>query len=105
MFHEACIIHDDEFRMDRSQHQTNVLKLLSSSLRVRKNTVRKSISIPKTIERLSIIDTLAVAQIMQKQFQHIEVKAPGRGFAFFPVKTDNDDKDGNGKLTVETEVK
>lgn len=101
--YEAGIISEEEFRTERSQHDTNVLNFYQARFTLEK-VLREADIDPKTVEGLRIADINAVAQILQKHFRHILVKSPGKGVALFPVKSE-DDKDGKGRLVVGMEAK
>ncbi len=101
--YEAGIISEEEFRTERSQHDSNILNFYQTRFTLEK-VLREADIDPKSVEGLRIADINAVAQILQKHFCHILVKSPGKGVALFPVKSE-DDKDGKEQLVVGTEVK
>lgn len=104
--HKAGVISTDEYRNNRSQYETNILNFYQAKFELEKILTQANID-PATVEKLSIVDTKAVNEILQRKFSHIMIHAVGSGVALFPVGTDSGSSDSTktGKLVEGSQVK
>lgn len=107
--HKAGVISTDEYMTGKSQLETNTLNFYQAKYDLEK--VLKKAGVPlQQIEKLSITDTQAVAEILQKKFTHIKVNATGSGVALSPTKEQAGDDNSSGgkssgKLVIGSQVK
>lgn len=103
--HKAGVISNDEYQTSKSQYQTSIMNYYQAKFDLEKILAQANID-PNTIEKLTIVDTNAVNQILQRQFSNIIVRSPGDGVALFPVGNDSSsDGDKSGKLVDGAAVK
>lgn len=103
--YRAGVISREEYMTARSQYQTNRLNYYQSRFAMEKILHRAGID-PGEIEGLTLADTNKVNRLLQRQFQHIVVKADGSGIALYPLKDDSGSGGGSSKLlAVGGEVK
>jgi multidrug efflux pump subunit AcrA (membrane-fusion protein) len=105
VLYNAGVISKNEYITAKTQFDNNALDYLQAQYALEE--VLRTVNIdPKKIEALSLSDTQQVNLLLEKQFRHVAVYAPGSGIALFPIPTEKKSGDTtSGKLAEGVAVK